>query len=625
MVMDLNSHKHISENSALNTNYKCSVRSSPKSVDFIHSAAFKDVTDYTLFRRKYPRSRHLPVRILSEWYIEVPDPNDPQICVVGLYKNMLIRTSPVRRTVGCRRIITNNCIYMLSDPSKVLENDVQNGLNKLFINGFPANWQSVLHEACGKEPTYISEEKQLAPLTYDKRDSLLHDTVSEKDEDKSVLESHLKDEGICHEEEIDLDILSADILGAKATAAEEESVEKTMVNKRSVSEERSQTEEVEEEGQNITSEIDHSQHNPVDENTEEIPTPSNKSIQDLLSSSEGNSTILSCPEKTQERVKAGRRSSYLPVSEAIKHSILSGKKRMRARRVSSSPPMEIQFQDTWMAKAEECLKEQEEEPECLDNRGAEGQPSTKIDQDNSPVHETANNEADFIRAEDPLPNEDAKDLLDTEKCELPVLNATEDKDCQSSNEQEMEDLELFLKNKGMVADPMATNNDIPGESPAAGNEDIRLEPKEPAGEISTEDSISSEKGNSEESAIAQIPAMDEVSEKAVNEGDNQISSIGSGKEDSLAHNTADGFIDKSIIQDEDEENLSEIKADLSLLDAEQSPDAATKKRPSIILKAAAPLEDKPDRTPTNKSKRKRSFICMPKKKKKTISSTLRKF
>lgn len=122
----------------------------PDSTDILHSGALDNLGDYRIFRRRCPQRASLPTKAISDWHLqEIPFPEKPGnawICLVGVCEDVLIRTSPITSAINPRKVSTNNCIYMLGLSTRVLEHPVR-GLERLFTEGFPSNWEELVERA----------------------------------------------------------------------------------------------------------------------------------------------------------------------------------------------------------------------------------------------------------------------------------------------------------------------------------------------------------------------------------------------------------------------------------------------------------------------------------------------
>ena len=118
--------------------------------DILHSGGLENLTDYKIFKRRYPLRASLPTRQLSDWYIQEAPSNTfgspTKISLVGICNGSIIRTSPVTSIIASRKVCTLNCIYILTMPSKVLENPLR-GVEKHFVYGFPSNWEKIIEES----------------------------------------------------------------------------------------------------------------------------------------------------------------------------------------------------------------------------------------------------------------------------------------------------------------------------------------------------------------------------------------------------------------------------------------------------------------------------------------------
>jgi len=120
----------------------------PDPTDIVHTGGLDGMSDYTVFRLRYANKKNLPVRLLNGWHIQEALPaGEGKICLVGNYRENIIRTSAVVGIQSSRRIITANGVYILGEDSKVLANGLKGGLHKLFADGFPENWKAAAHEA----------------------------------------------------------------------------------------------------------------------------------------------------------------------------------------------------------------------------------------------------------------------------------------------------------------------------------------------------------------------------------------------------------------------------------------------------------------------------------------------
>lgn len=118
--------------------------------DILHSGCLENLQDYKIFRRRYPYRVTLPSRTLTDWYLQEMPSNEHdenvKISLVGVCNGAIIRTSPVTSIISARKVCTQNCIYLLEMPSKVLDNPLK-GVEKHFVYGFPSNWEIILNEA----------------------------------------------------------------------------------------------------------------------------------------------------------------------------------------------------------------------------------------------------------------------------------------------------------------------------------------------------------------------------------------------------------------------------------------------------------------------------------------------
>lgn len=118
--------------------------------DILHNGGLEGLVDYKVFRRRYPARSSLPVRFITDWCIqEIPMAGKKfmkWICICGIYKDTVIRTSAITSIITSRKICTSNCIYMLGSSTRVLENSVC-GIERYFVDGFPENWESIVEKA----------------------------------------------------------------------------------------------------------------------------------------------------------------------------------------------------------------------------------------------------------------------------------------------------------------------------------------------------------------------------------------------------------------------------------------------------------------------------------------------
>lgn len=160
--------------------------------DIIHSKEFSKLGNYRIFKRRYPQRSSLPTRTLRDWYIQLLESKEnntqKSLCLVGIHKDALIRTSPVTSIINPYKICTNNCIYILTGESKVIENPI-NGLEKHFLNGFPQNWESLL-KINGRRLT-ISKPKNDAESYFAKfNSSVVSNNYQQELESKKVKEEN---------------------------------------------------------------------------------------------------------------------------------------------------------------------------------------------------------------------------------------------------------------------------------------------------------------------------------------------------------------------------------------------------------------------------------------------------
>jgi len=118
--------------------------------DILHNGGLEGLEDYKVFRRRYPSRTSLPVRYITDWHIqEIPmvgRKSSRWICLVGIYKDALIRTSPIVSSISPRKVSTCNCIYVLGPSTKVLENPLL-GIERSFADGFPGGWEGIVEKA----------------------------------------------------------------------------------------------------------------------------------------------------------------------------------------------------------------------------------------------------------------------------------------------------------------------------------------------------------------------------------------------------------------------------------------------------------------------------------------------
>lgn len=122
----------------------------PDSTDILHSGALDNLENYRVFKRRYPRRVSLPTKAISDWHLqETPFPRKPRntwICLVGVCEGERIRTSPIVSVISPRKVCTSDCIYVLGTCTRILEHPVR-GLERLFAEGFPSNWEELVKEA----------------------------------------------------------------------------------------------------------------------------------------------------------------------------------------------------------------------------------------------------------------------------------------------------------------------------------------------------------------------------------------------------------------------------------------------------------------------------------------------
>ncbi|KAM0681654.1 hypothetical protein GINT2_000168 [Glugoides intestinalis] len=118
--------------------------------DLLHSGALDNLENYTIFRRRYPSKGGLPMRYITEWYLqEIPAHNraySKWICLVGIYKDKVVRTSPIISIISPRKICTCNCIYTLGTTTKLLQHPFL-GVETRFFDGFPVDWEKIIESA----------------------------------------------------------------------------------------------------------------------------------------------------------------------------------------------------------------------------------------------------------------------------------------------------------------------------------------------------------------------------------------------------------------------------------------------------------------------------------------------
>ncbi|KAI5176232.1 hypothetical protein PAEPH01_2257, partial [Pancytospora epiphaga] len=116
--------------------------------DIVHNGGLEGITDYTVFRLRYAKKKNLPVRLLTDWYIQEASPRgEGRICIVGNYKENIIRTSAVVSIQSKRRVITANGVYILGTSTEVMSNVLPGNLQEHFTDGFPLNWKTLAYKA----------------------------------------------------------------------------------------------------------------------------------------------------------------------------------------------------------------------------------------------------------------------------------------------------------------------------------------------------------------------------------------------------------------------------------------------------------------------------------------------
>lgn len=127
------------------------------STDMLHSGALDNLDNYRIFRRRYPRRESLPTKSISDWHLQETQlprkPRNAWICLVGVCEGILIRTPPVTSVISPRKVCTSNCTYVLGPSTRVLEHPVR-GLEKLFADGFPSDWESRVEQALSGFPRH---------------------------------------------------------------------------------------------------------------------------------------------------------------------------------------------------------------------------------------------------------------------------------------------------------------------------------------------------------------------------------------------------------------------------------------------------------------------------------------
>jgi len=118
--------------------------------DILHNGELENLENYKIFRRRYPKRQTFPIRTITDWYIqEIPMINKPNrlwICLVGIHKNTMIRTSPIISIINSKKVCSSNCIYILGPKAQKKENEMR-GLGFAFESGFPDNWEELVEAA----------------------------------------------------------------------------------------------------------------------------------------------------------------------------------------------------------------------------------------------------------------------------------------------------------------------------------------------------------------------------------------------------------------------------------------------------------------------------------------------
>lgn len=118
--------------------------------DILHNGELENLENYKIFRRRYPKRQTFPIRTITDWYIqEIPMVNKPNrlwICLVGIHKNTMIRTSPIISIINSKKVCSSNCIYVLGPKAQKKENEMR-GLGFAFESGFPDNWEELVEAA----------------------------------------------------------------------------------------------------------------------------------------------------------------------------------------------------------------------------------------------------------------------------------------------------------------------------------------------------------------------------------------------------------------------------------------------------------------------------------------------
>lgn len=135
--------------------------------DIIHSGGLENLSNYKIFKRRYPSKTSIPNRTISEWYLqEIPCTTRKQskwVCLIGTHKDTIIRTSPILSVLSKNKVCTCNCIYTLINPSKVLDHPFF-GVEGQFVDGFPSNWEEIIENAINSPYSKSSHQQVFAAL-----------------------------------------------------------------------------------------------------------------------------------------------------------------------------------------------------------------------------------------------------------------------------------------------------------------------------------------------------------------------------------------------------------------------------------------------------------------------------
>lgn len=124
------------------------IKSEPDMVsDILHNGGLDNLENYKIFIRKFPKRKHLPVRTLNNWYLDISmnENTNPNVYLFGTLTKTVIRTSRIISVISPKKIVTKDCIYILGNSEMINKKvEGQPGIEQYFKDGFPIQWENII-------------------------------------------------------------------------------------------------------------------------------------------------------------------------------------------------------------------------------------------------------------------------------------------------------------------------------------------------------------------------------------------------------------------------------------------------------------------------------------------------